>query len=124
MTTSLAHRGPDDFGYWFQRDVGLALGHRRLSIVDLSPAGHQPMGSATGRYQIALNGEIYNHVALRAQLEGSGAAPAWHGHSDTEVLLAAIEAWGLQGALQRSVGMFALALWDRTHRRLSLARDR
>jgi len=125
MTGALAHRGPDDFGYWFHRDVGLAMGHRRLSIVDLSPAGHQPMGSASERYQLTLNGEIYNHVALRADLESSGAAPSsWRGHSDTETLLAAIEAWGLRRALERSVGMFALALWDRKHRRLSLARDR
>ncbi len=124
MTGALAHRGPDDFGYWFQRDVGLAMGHRRLSILDLSPAGHQPMGSASERYQLTLNGEIYNHVALRADLESSGVAPPWRGHSDTETLLAAIEAWGLRRALERSVGMFALALWDRKHRRLSLARDR
>ena len=124
MTGALAHRGPDDRGYWYQRDVGLAMGHRRLSIVDLSPAGHQPMGSASGRYRITLNGEIYNYASLRAELESQGAAPAWRGHSDTEVLLAAIEAWGLRRALERSVGMFALALWDRAHRRLSLARDR
>jgi asparagine synthase (glutamine-hydrolysing) len=124
MTGALAHRGPDDRGYWYQRDLGLAMGHRRLSIVDLSPAGHQPMGSASGRYWITLNGEIYNYASLRAELESQGAAPAWRGHSDTEVLLAAIEAWGLRQALERSVGMFALALWDRAHRRLSLARDR
>jgi len=124
MTGALAHRGPDDRGYWYQGDVGLALGHRRLSIVDLSPAGHQPMGSASGRYWITLNGEIYNYASLRAELESQGAAPAWRGHSDTEVLLAAIEAWGLRQTLERSVGMFALALWDRAQRRLSLARDR
>jgi len=124
MTGALAHRGPDDHGYWYQRDVGLAMGHRRLSIVDLSPAGHQPMGSASGRYLITLNGEVYNYASLRAELESQGAAPAWRGHSDTEVLLAAIEAWGLRRALERSVGMFALALWDRAQRRLSLARDR
>src|SRR5882762_9907413 len=124
MTGALTHRGPDDLGYWFERDVGLAMGHRRLSIVDLSPAGHQPMVSASGRYWISFNGEIYNHVALRADLECSGAAAAWRGHSDTETLLAAIETWGLRRALERSVGMFALALWDRKHRQLSLARDR
>ena len=100
------------------------MGHRRLSIVDLSPAGHQPMASASGRYRITLNGEIYNYASLRAELESQGAAPAWRGHSDTEVLLAAIEAWGLHRALERSVGMFALALWDRVQRRLCLARDR
>jgi asparagine synthase (glutamine-hydrolysing) len=124
MTGALTHRGPDDFGYWFQRDVGLAMGHRRLSIVDLSPAGHQPMVCASGRYWITFNGEIYNHDTLRADLERSGAAGAWRGHSDTETLLAAIEAWGLRRTLERSVGMFALALWDCKHRRLSLARDR
>jgi len=124
MTGALTHRGPDDFGYWFQRDVGVAMGHRRLSIVDLSPAGHQPMSSPSGRYWISFNGEIYNHVALRAQLESAGAGAAWRGHSDTETLLAAIEMWGLRRALEHSVGMFALALWDNEHRRLSLARDR
>jgi asparagine synthase (glutamine-hydrolysing) len=124
MTSALAHRGPDDFGYWCQRDVGLALGQRRLSIVDLSPAGHQPMRSASGRYEIIFNGEIYNHRAVRSELEAAGLGAAWRGHSDTETLLAAIEAWGLQRALQRCVGMFALALWDRESRRLSLARDR
>lgn len=124
MTAALSHRGPDDYGYWFQRESGLAMGHRRLAVVDVSPAGHQPMGSASGRYQISFNGEIYNHAALRAELQRSGAATEWRGHSDTETLLAAIEAWGLERALERSVGMFALALWDCAGRRLSLARDR
>jgi len=123
MARALVHRGPDDSGYWVQRDIGLGLAHRRLSIVDLSPAGHQPMRSASGRYEIVFNGEIYNHLALRRQLEGGGAR-AWRGHSDTETLLAAIEAWGVQTALRRCVGMFALAIWDRLRRRLTLARDR
>ncbi len=123
MTNALSHRGPDDLGYWFEREVGLAMGHRRLSIVDLSPAGHQPMRSTSGRYHLSYNGEIYNHLALRAELEKSGVS-AWRGHSDTETLLAAIEHWGLRGTLRRAVGMFTLALWDAARRRLVLARDR
>src|SRR2546430_5680289 len=91
MARALVHRGPDDCGYYIQRDVGLGLSQRRLSIVDLSPAGHQPMRSASGRHEIVFNGEIYNHLALRRQLEDGGAHP-WRGHSDTETLLAAIEA--------------------------------
>ena len=123
MARALVHRGPDDTGYWVQRDIGLGLAHRRLSIVDLSPAGHQPMRSASGRHEIVFNGEIYNHLALRRQLEDGGAY-VWRGHSDTETLLAAIEAWGIQTTLKRCVGMFALAIWDRARRRLTLARDR
>src|SRR6266853_1483099 len=123
MARALVHRGPDDCGYYIQRDVGLGLSHRRLSIVDLSPAGHQPMRSASGRHEIVFNGEIYNHLALRRQLEDGGAHP-WRGHSDTETLLAAIEAWGIQTTLRRCLGMFALAVWDRGRRRLTLARDR
>ena len=124
MTDAIAHRGPDDDGHWFDAEAGIALGHRRLSIVDLSPAGHQPMVSASGRWVIAFNGEIYNHMDLRASLESARCAPAWHGHSDTETLLAAIEAWGVEATLQRSAGMFAVALWDRDERTLWLARDR
>lgn len=122
MTGALAHRGPDDSGHWTDRDSGVGLGHRRLSILDLSPAGHQPMRSVGGRYEIVFNGEIYNHLDLRASL-GAG-APPWRGHSDTETLLAAIEAWGIEAALKRCVGMFAFAIWDRQRRRLTLARDR
>jgi asparagine synthase (glutamine-hydrolysing) len=124
MARALSHRGPDDAGYYVQRDIGLGLSHRRLAVVDLSPAGHQPMKSAGGRYEIVFNGEIYNHLNIRRELQTSDDAPAWRGHSDTETLLAAIETWGLPGALQRSVGMFALALWDRERRQLQLARDR
>lgn len=124
MTDSLVHRGPDDSGYWFDAEAGIALGHRRLSIVDLSPAGHQPMASASGRWLIAFNGEVYNHLDLRAALEAAGEAPTWRGHSDTETLLAAVEAWGFEATLQRSTGMFAIALWDRDERALWLARDR
>ena len=116
MAAALSHRGPDAAGVWADVSTGVAFGHQRLAVVDLSPAGHQPMGSASGRYQIAFNGEIYNHLDLRRQLQSS-----WRGHSDTETLLAAIEAWGLDCTLQRCAGVFALALWDRQER-LYLAR--
>ncbi|HEX6992790.1 MAG TPA: asparagine synthase (glutamine-hydrolyzing) [Gammaproteobacteria bacterium] len=124
MAAALAHRGPDDAGVWVDRGAGVALAHRRLAIIDLSPAGHQPMRGARGRYVIVLNGEIYNHLELRAELEAAGSAPAWRGRSDTESLLAAIEAWGVRTAVEKSVGMFAFALWDREERTLTLARDR
>jgi len=124
MTDALVHRGPDDAGHWFDDRAGVALGHRRLSILDLSPAGHQPMLSPSERYAIIFNGEIYNHHAIRAELDRAGLAPSWRGHSDTETLLAAVDAWGLRHSLERCVGMFALALWDRQERRLNLARDR
>lgn len=124
MADAIRHRGPDDGGAWVDGDAGIALGHRRLSILDPSPAGHQPMLSASGRWVLAYNGEVYNHLALRHRLEGEGAAPAWRGHSDTETLLACIEAWGIERTLQASVGMFAIALWDRSERQLVLARDR
>jgi len=120
MANCLRHRGPDDSGCWTDDASGIALAHRRLSILDLSPAGHQPMASASDRYVIAFNGEIYNHLDLRRDL----GTVSWRGRSDTETLLAAIDAWGLQKACQRSVGMFALALWDRQERSLKLARDR
>jgi len=122
MADAIRHRGPDDAGVWVDAPAGLALSHRRLAIVDLSAAGHQPMASASGRWVIAFNGEIYNHLSLRAEL--SAAAPAWRGHSDTETLLAAFEHWGVHDTLRRCVGMFALALWDRHTRTLALARDR
>ncbi len=122
MGDALAHRGPDDAGVWADAAAGIALAHRRLSILDLSPLGHQPMASADGRYQLAYNGEIYNFAALRSGLEALG--HGFRGHSDTEVLLAAIGQWGLQEALARSNGMYAIALWDRHERCLWLARDR
>ena len=124
MTARLAHRGPDSDGAWSDPSAGIALGHRRLAILELSRAGHQPMRSASGRLVLVYNGEIYNHPELRARLAAEGRAPGWAGQSDTETLLAAIEAWGLEGALSAARGMFALALWDRAARRLSLARDR
>jgi len=124
MADTLRHRGPDDGGVWADAEAGIALGHRRLSILDLSPAGRQPMESASGRFVAAYNGEIYNHLDLRRRLEDEGRAPDWRGHSDTETLLAAVAAWGFEAALKECVGMFALALWDRKMRRLHLARDR
>ncbi len=121
MRDRLIHRGPDDAGSWIDIQAGIALGSRRLSIVDLSPAGHQPMLSADGRFVLALNGEIYNAADIRAEL---GTAIVWRGHSDTEVLAEAIALWGLEAALTRANGMFALAVWDRRECTLSLARDR
>jgi len=120
MSAQLIHRGPDDAGVWSDSAGNVALAHRRLSILDLSPEGHQPMRSHDGRYVIVFNGEIYNHLELRRTLEGV----EWCGHSDTEVLLATITRWGLESTLKRCVGMFALALWDTQERSLSLARDR
>jgi asparagine synthase (glutamine-hydrolysing) len=125
MANAIIHRGPDDAGVWSDPVAGLALAHRRLAILDLSPAGHQPMLSLSGRYVIVFNGEIYNHLHIRRDLEQAGLLQQpWRGHSDTETLLAAIEAWGLEVTLQCCAGMFALALWDRSERVLQLARDR
>jgi len=122
MGRAIGHRGPDDTGIWNDQESGLGFVHRRLSIVDLSAAGHQPMTSPSGRYVIVFNGELYNHLDLRVEL--GAMAPAWRGHSDTETLLAGIEAWGLEATVTRCVGMFAFALWDRERRELTLARDR
>ena len=102
MTNCLAHRGPDDEGAWVDPTAGVALGNRRLAIIDLSPEGHQPMHFASGRYVITYNGEIYNSVAIARTLDSAGLAPRWRGHSDTEVILAAIEAWASTGRSSRS----------------------
>lgn len=124
MLDTLIHRGPDGSGVWSDETHGLLLGHRRLSIIDLSDRGHQPMHSASRRYVVVYNGEIYNFEALRRELEQAYRAPAWRGHSDTEVLLACVDAWGFEATLGKLVGMFAIALWDRETASLSLARDR
>ncbi|MFM6006999.1 MAG: asparagine synthetase B family protein, partial [Sphaerospermopsis kisseleviana] len=122
MSATLYYRGPDDGGTWVDANAGLALGHRRLAIVDLSPEGHQPMESANGRYVLVFNGEIYNFSSLRQQLLILG--HSFRSHSDTEVMLAAFCQWGIKPAVEKFVGMFAFALWDRQERTLSLGRDR
>jgi len=125
MGETLRHRGPDDAGTWVDASVGIALAHRRLSILDVSPAGHQPMLSMSGRYVIVFNGEIYNFHELKKELEGANdTPPRFRGHSDTEVLLACFDSWNVERTLSRANGMFAFALWDRQKRRLYLGRDR
>ena len=124
MADAIANRGPDDSGFWADAEQQVGFGHRRLAIVDLSAAGHQPMLSSEGRFVIAFNGEIYNHMQLRAELEKNGTAPVWRGHSDTETLLAGFSAWGIKATVTRALGMFAFAVWDRQARALTLARDR
>ena len=124
MILALAHRGPDASGVWISPGAEVGLGHRRLSILDLSDAGAQPMHSECGRLSVTFNGEIYNHLDIRAELEAAGAAPNWRGHSDTETLLAAVLYWGAEKALQRFVGMYVFGLWDAKERTLTLGRDR
>ncbi len=124
MGLALQHRGPDSSGEWTDKESGIALAHRRLSVIDLTTAGHQPMISPTGRYIVVYNGEIYNHKKIRANLASAGQTLKWHGHSDTETLLAAIELLGVKAALKKCIGMFAVAVWDRQKKSLSLARDR
>ena len=129
MAGEIVHRGPDDDGIWVDREARIGFGHQRLAIVDLSPAGHQPMTSSDGRWTITFNGEIYNHAALRAELEAAGGGPAaaghrWRGRSDTETLLECVAAWGLERTVGKCVGMFAIALWDARNRELHLVRDR
>lgn len=124
MADPLIHRGPNNGGYWCDVNHRIGLGHRRLSIVDLSPAGHQPMHSISGRYVIAFNGEIYNHLLLRQALEAICQNPIWRGHSDTETLLASFDAWGIEATIKKSIGMFAFAIWDKQTHTLTLGRDR
>jgi asparagine synthase (glutamine-hydrolysing) len=122
MAQAIAHRGPDDHGVWIDTEIGLSLGHQRLSIVDLSPQGHQPMVSASRRHVLVYNGEIYNHNELRRDLESQGVV--FRGRSDSETLLEAIDHWGVDRTLARANGMFAFAVWDTANRKLTLARDR
>ena len=124
MTATLAHRGPDAGDVWTDETAGVSLGHRRLSILDLSAAGAQPMRSDCGRFTVTFNGEIFNHLDIRSELETAKASPDWRGHSDTETLLYAIRHWGIKEALQRFNGQFAFALWDARDRTLTLCRDR
>jgi asparagine synthase (glutamine-hydrolysing) len=122
MISVLAHRGPDHGAIWLDQNAAVALGHRRLAILDLSPEGEQPMHSADGRYVLVFNGEIYNFAELRKELEERG--HSFRGHSDTEIMLAAFLEWGIESAIRRFVGMFAFALWDKVEGTLVLARDR
>ena len=125
MAETLRHRGPDAGGSWVDERTGIALGHRRLSILDLSHEGDQPMLSSSQRYVIVFNGEIYNFKEIRKEIESDGVvASPWRGHSDTEIMLGAFERWGIEAAVRRFVGMFAFAVWDRKERVLSVARDR
>jgi len=125
MTDTIVSRGPDDEGYWQKKEHCIALGHRRLAIIDVSAAGQQPMQSASSRYVIAFNGEIYNHRTLRNELAKNDAlAITWRGHSDTETLLAGFETWGIQHTIEKCIGMFAFAVWDQQNNTLTLGRDR
>ncbi|HEY8096832.1 MAG TPA: asparagine synthase (glutamine-hydrolyzing) [Methylobacter sp.] len=132
MANRIVHRGPDDSGVWLDEHAGIVLAHRRLSILDLSQSGHQPMVSASGRYVIAFNGEIYNHLSLRKKLGQILSRPhsskkgdaEWRGHSDTETLLAGFDVWGIEDTVKKSIGMFAFAVWDNQRRILTLGRDR
>ena len=123
MINAVNHRGPDNHGIWFDENAGIGFAHSRLSILDISSAGHQPMHSVSNNLVMIFNGEIYNHNEIRSELEKISNRN-WNGHSDTETLLAAIEEWGLDNALRKTKGMFALALWDKFNKKLSLARDR
>lgn len=124
MLDELYNRGPDDSGVWYDESSYIVLGHRRLSIQDLSSAGHQPMQSSCGRYVIVFNGEIYNHIELRKLLNSEGLSIEWRGHSDTETILESISIWGVENTLSKLIGMFAFALYDRVTHKLTLSRDR
>ncbi|WP_257282682.1 asparagine synthase (glutamine-hydrolyzing) [Endozoicomonas sp. SESOKO1] len=124
MNSAIRHRGPDAGDFWLDKEIGFALGHQRLAIQDLSPAGAQPMRSHCDRYVLVFNGEIYNHLTLRTELQRDGYSNDWRGHSDTETLLAGFTQWGIEKTLKAAVGMFAIALWDQNNKVLTLARDR
>ena len=123
MIKHIRYRGPDDIGFWYESNEGIGLAHSRLSILDLTSTGHQPMHSISGRYVIVYNGEIYNHLHIRSKLESEGYT-SWKGHSDTETLLAAIEHWGVEKSILKCTGMFAFAVWDKNKKALTLGRDR
>lgn len=124
MAAAIHHRGPDESGIWYEAPRAPILVHARLAVLELSPAGSQPMHSDCGRYVLIYNGEIYNHLALRARLSEAGVTHTWRGGSDTETLLACFAQWGVESTLKLTVGMFALALWDRQEKTITLARDR
>ena len=122
MAGTLAHRGPDDKGTWVDPEVGLAFGFQRLSILDLTPAGHQPMVSGNGRWVLVYNGEVYNFADLRRELEDRGIR--LRGKSDSEVVVESCAQWGVEAAARRFIGMFSFAVWDRLERTLYMVRDR
>ena len=124
MGDTITHRGPDDNGEWYDSNHNIGMAHRRLSVVDLSSAGHQPLISPSGRYTIAFNGEIYNHLLLRSELEKNNDVKKWIGHSDTETFLACFDVWGVQKSLERAIGMFAFSVWDAQEKVIILGRDR
>jgi len=124
MGSSIAHRGPDSDGIWFDESCGIGFAHRRLSIIDISPSGHQPMFSKSERYVLIYNGEIYNHIEIRKSIENKVGTFKWRGHSDTETLLGSIEAFGIEQTVRSLVGMFAIAIWDLQEKKLTLVRDR
>ncbi len=124
MNSSISHRGPDTNGIWVDKNSGIVFGHQRLSILDLSDSGSQPMHSNSGRYIITYNGEVYNHLEIRKELENNNNGINWRGTSDTETLLEAIDFWGIETALKKIDGMFAFGLWDKKNNSLTLARDR
>tara|TARA_R110002049_G_scaffold23781_3_gene84438 strand:+ start:43940 stop:45949 length:2010 start_codon:yes stop_codon:yes gene_type:complete len=123
MTDAIKHRGPDAEGFWSDKDDGIALGHRRLSVLDLSPTGAQPISSSDGHLMMVYNGEIYNHLALREKINAQGADVTWRGTSDSETLVEAMSLWGIEKTLKECCGMFSLAVWDRNEKVLTLARD-
>ena len=124
MHSAISHRGPDSNGTWTDKNSGIVLGHQRLSIIDLSEAGNQPMKSNSGRFILTYNGEIYNHLEIRHELEHSNFNIKWRGNSDTETLLEAIAFWGIEATLNKTVGMFAFGVWDKKNRSLTLVKDR